>query len=90
LTELINKYSILGNYILQFNNCSAGTKRKNRSRRTLGAELHSLRLARRLTVDINNKINQTAIGAEPGAGTNGHSGFPPSVEPPCPSLSAER
>jgi hypothetical protein len=41
-------------------------------------------------VVINNKINQTAIGAELGARTGGHSGFPPSVKPPCPSLSAER
>jgi hypothetical protein len=67
-----------------------GNKKKNRSRRTLGAELHSLRLARRLTVVINNKISETAYGAEPGAGTSGHFGFPPSVEPTCPSLSAER
>lgn len=57
---------------------------------TLGAELHLLRLARRLTVEINNKIYQTAYGAEPGAGTSGHYGFLPSVEHPCPSLSAER
>jgi hypothetical protein len=49
-----------------------------------------LRLARRLTVVINNKISETAYGAEPGAGTSGHFGFPPSVEPTCPSLSAER
>jgi len=69
---------------------SAGTKQKCCPRRTLGAELHSLRLARRLTVEINNKINETAIGAEPGARTNGRSGFPPPVEPACPSLSAER
>ena len=75
---------------MQSNYCSAGTKRKNRPRRTLGAALRSSHLARRLTVEINNKINQTAFGAEPGARTNGHFGFPPSVEPPCPSLSAER
>jgi len=52
-------------------------KEKNRSRRTLGAELHSARLARRLTVGIDDKINRTASGAEPGAGTSGHFGFPP-------------
>jgi len=50
----------------------------------------ALFLARRLTVEINNKINQTAIGAEPGARTNGHFGFPPPVEPARPSLSTER
>ncbi len=55
-----------------------------------GAALRSSHLARRLTVEINNRINQTAFGAEPGAQTNGHIGFPPPVEPPCPSLSAER
>jgi hypothetical protein len=90
LTKLISRYRISGNYNLQSNYRSAGTKRKNRSRRTLGAALRSSHLARRLTVEIKKKINPTAFGAEPGARTNGHFGFPPAVEPPCPSLSAER
>jgi len=36
---------------------SAGTKTKNRPRRTLGAALRSSHLARRLTVEIINKPN---------------------------------
>ena len=90
MTKPNSKHRILRNYDLQSIYCSAGTKRKGRPCRTLGAALRSPHLARRLTVEINNKINQTAFGAEPGAGANGHFGFPPAVEPPCPPLSAER
>jgi len=54
LTKIMNEYRILGNYYQQSNNRSAGTKRKNRSRRTCGAALRSSHLARRLTVVINN------------------------------------
>ena len=90
LTKPTIKYRISGDYNLKSNYCSAGTKRKSRPRRTLGAALRSSHLARRLTAEINKEINQTAFGAEPGAGTNGHFGLPPPVGPPCPSLSAER
>jgi len=45
-------------------NRSAGTKQKCCPRRTFGAVLRSSRLALRLTVEINNKINQTALAPD--------------------------